>query len=279
MILKITYIIILIQVGILGCNSKTRSIETNYQEESKEKKRMQPNQQEMSTNFSTPETLVLQILPEIKMGKTTVHGKETYRTSAIVFIPNDSGGTISCPLNYFQESVSLPEKWILNDLGQKIEIINADKFKKVIVTIKIQGKELMIDLPVEYPKRIFDYFMLDIYHFENKYKGFDCYAFASSIVDVKYYPQSPDFNYKERPPSVGEIVVLANKNNLPDSIKHWAIYLGDNQYLSKFGRSGEGASSLITIMDLNGMKYLYESTLTYVATPKTKAKPWDGYKP
>lgn len=33
---------------------------------------MQPNQQAMSTNFSIPEILVLQILPEIKMGKTTV---------------------------------------------------------------------------------------------------------------------------------------------------------------------------------------------------------------
>lgn len=81
------------------------------------------------------------------------------------------------------------------------------------------------------------------------------------------------------PPIVGEIVVLANKNSLPDSIKHWAIYLGDNQYLSKFGRSGEGASSLITIMDLEGMIYLYESTLIYIAKPKSEAKPWEGYNP
>lgn len=78
---------------------------------------------------------------------------------------------------------------------KKIEIINADKFKKVIVTKKVQGKEVMIDLPAEYPKRIFDYFMLDVFHSENKYIGFDSYTFASSIVDVNYYPQSPDFDY------------------------------------------------------------------------------------
>lgn len=30
-----------------------------------------------------------------------------------------------------------------------------------------------------------------------------------------------------------------SENDLPESVKHWAIFLGDNQYLSKFGRSGK----------------------------------------
>lgn len=279
MIIKITYIILLIQMGIIDGYPKNNNPKISNQEKLKEKQNLHPNLQEMSTKFSSRETLVLQILTDIKIGKSTVHGKEAFRSYALVFIPNSSGGTISCPLNYFQESVSLPEKWIINDAKQKVEISNADNFKRIIVTKKTNGIEEIIKLPNEYSKRLFDYFMLDVSHNEYMYKGFDCYAFASSIVNVKYYPLSPDFDYKNAPPSIGEIIVLTNGSNLPESIMHWAIYLGDNQYLSKFGRTGEGTSSLITVMDLEGIKFLYESNLTFTATPKANAKAWEGYIP
>lgn len=235
---------------------------------------------EESTSFSAPETIVLQILTDVRIGKTTVNGKEAYNTCGYVFIPkpDNPGYYISCPLKYFQQSVSLPEKWILDDSGNKIHLNNTDKFTKVIITKKINGKEEIIDLPEEYSGRIMNYFNLDIPHNDQKYKGFDCYAFASLIVNVKYYPLSPDFEYQDKLPKTGDVVVLANGTDLPESIMHWAIFLGDNQYLSKFGRSGEGAESLLTIMDLEGMKMLYNCKLKYVALPKAKAKKWEGYK-
>lgn len=268
------------QLGIIAGYPINNNPKISKQGKLKENQNMQSNPQEMSTKFSSPETLVLQILTDdIKIGKTTVYGKEAYRSTVFVFIPNGSGSTISCPLNYFQESVSLPEKWILNDSKEKIEISKTDNFKRIIVTKKTNGIEEIIELPNEYSKRLFDYFMLDVSHNEYLYKGFDCYAFASSIVNVKYHPLSPDFDYKVSPPSIGDIVVLSNGNNLPESIKHWAIFLGNNQYLSKFGRTGEGTSSLLTVMDLEGMKFLYESNLTFIATPKANAKVWEGYTP
>jgi hypothetical protein len=279
MIIKITSIILLIQMGVFGGYPRNNNPKIGNQEKSKEKQNMHPNPQEISTKFSSRETLVLQILTDIKVGKSTVHGKEAFRSYVLVFIPNSSGGTISCPLNYFQESVSLPEKWFINDVKQKIEISNVDNLKKIIMTKKTNGIEDIIELPNEYSKRLFDYFMLDVSHNESIYNGFDCYAFASSIGNVKYYPLSPGFDYKDAPPSIGDIVVLTNGSNLPESIMHWAIYLGDNQYLSKFGKTGEGTSSLITVMDLEGMKFLYESNLTFTAIPKTNAKAWEGYIP
>lgn len=274
-------IIFTLQIFIFGCSSRKNQSENNNLDKPKMEKGSQPRPESMSTIFTTPETVVLQILPDVRIGKTTVNGKEAYRTSAHVFIPNPNnpGSTISCPENYFQQNVSLPEKWILNDSGQKITISNAHRLNKVVVTKKVNGKEEIIDLPDKYPQRLMNYFNLDISHNEKEYKGFDCYAFASLVSNVKYYPLKPDFEYQDKLPSQGDIVVLSNGKNLPESIMHWAIFLGDNQYLSKFGRTGEGASSLLTIMDLEGMKKLYDCNLSFVAIPKQEAKSWEGYKP
>lgn len=277
---KITLIIILFQIFSTGSSSSKNKSENNISN----KPQMEKNNQsppEMTTSFSTPETLVLQILPEVRIGTTTVNGKQAYNTWGNVFIPkpDNPGYYIHCPLHYFQQSVSLPEKWILDDYGNRIHLSNTDKLTKVIITKKTNGKEQVIDLPEEYLARIMNYFNLDIPHNDLKYKGFDCYAFASSIANVKYYPLSPDFEYQDKSPKIGDVVVLTNGNDLPESIKHWAIFLGDNQYLSKFGRSGEGTESLLTIMDLEGMKQLYDCKLDYVALPKAKAKKWEGYNP
>ncbi len=88
-----------------------------------------------STNFSTTENIVLQICPQKLAGETTVNGKKYKRTAAFIFLPNSSSGTpISCPLNYFQDSCSIPGKWIKNDSGQKLKLENIDKLRKVILT-------------------------------------------------------------------------------------------------------------------------------------------------
>ncbi|MBK8548124.1 MAG: hypothetical protein IPL63_12365 [Saprospiraceae bacterium] len=180
----------------------------------------QPNPESLTTSFSDSETIVLQILPDVRIGKTIVNGNEAYRTYGHVFIPktNNPGYYIHCPLNYFQQSVSLPEKWILDDSGNKLHLSNTDKLTKVIITKKVNGKEEEIELPEEYLGRIMNYFNLDISHNEQKYKGFDCYAFASSIANVKYYPLSPDFEYQDKSPKIGDVVVITNGNDLPESI-------------------------------------------------------------
>lgn len=233
----------------------------------------------MSTSFSNPDTIVIQFAPNENAGMENINRNKEYRTSAFVFIPDPKklGNTISCPLNYFQESASILDGYILNDVQQRINIKNGSNFDKVIITKKINNNEEKVVLPDGYSKRLLDYFNLDIRHNEDNFVGFDCYAFASSIVNVNYNPKNPDFSYSNINPNIGDIIVLSDGSKLPNSIKHWAIYLGDNQYLSKFGRSGEGTQSLIAVMNLERMMNLYDCTERYVASPNKNAAIWDGY--
>jgi hypothetical protein len=229
------------------------------------------------TNFSTTENIVLQICPQELAGETTVNGKKYKRTAAFIFLPDSNPGTtISCPLNYFQDSCSIPGKWIKNDSGQKLKLANIDKLRKVILTQKVDGVETEVSLSDNVSKRLFQYFSLDIENNLDKYHGFDCYALQSLLSDVKMYPPSPPFAYKATSPNVGDIVVLSEDKNIPNSIKHWALSLGKDMYLSKFGRSGEGADSQVTIMNLEGMMLLYDCKCCYVATPITEAEKWDA---
>jgi hypothetical protein len=232
-----------------------------------------------STNFSTIECIVIQICPQELAGETTVNGKKFKRTAAFVFLPNSKPGTtISCPLNYFQESCSITQKWIKSDSGQRIKLESLDQLSKVIITKKVDGIESEIYLPEFFSKKLFDYFALDINNNLVAYKGFDCYALQSLLSDVKMYPPNPTWDYKDISPSLGDIIVLSTDKNIPDSIKHWALSLGEDLYLSKFGRSGEGADSQVTIMNLEGMTLLYECKCCYVVTPIENAEIWDGYK-
>ncbi len=231
-----------------------------------------------STNYSTPESIVLQICPEELTGETEINRKKYRRMAAFIFLPNSKPGTtISCPLNYFQESCSIPGKWIENDIGKKLKLDNLDKLNTVIVTKKNHGKEEKIDLADNVSLKLFDYFNFDVERNLDKYKGFDCYALQSLIRNVKFFPPDPSWDYDKTNPKIGDVVVLSTDESLPDSIKHWAIYLGEDLYLSKFGRSGEGAQSQVTIMNLEGMMILYDCKFSYSAYPKQHAKPWDGY--
>lgn len=232
-----------------------------------------------STNFSTPECLVLQICPQELAGDAEVNGKKYKRTAAFIFLPNSKPGeTLSCPLNYFQESSSIPEKWIKNDAGEKLTLNSIDKLNKVVITKLNNGVEEKINIPDEIPHKLFDYFNFDIENNLNKYQGFDCYALQSLLRNVKFFPQKPSWDYKEANPNIGDVVILSTDEKLPDSIKHWAIYLGDDFYLSKFGKSGEGAQSQITIMNLEGMKLLYDCKFSFSAYPKKDKEAWNGYK-
>lgn len=223
-------------------------------------------------------TLVLQIIPEMAFGPVQVDIRQYNRTAAHIYIPKDDHGKISCPLNYFQENASLPEKWISDDKGAKIKLENINSLRSVVVTELRNNLESKLDIPIEYQNRLLDYLNLDIFHNQEKFKGFDCYAFVSFIANVIYYPKSPEFDYEDREPKAGEFIVLSDTPGLPESIKHWALYLGNGHYLSKFGLSGYGTQSTLEVMDLQGMKYLYQSNYLFVATPKTGASKWDGFE-
>lgn len=235
-----------------------------------------------STNYSTPESIVLQIcpeeLPEELKGELEINGKKFKPTTAFIFLPDmKPGTTIFCPLNYFQESSSIPEKWIQDDLGQKLKLNNLDKLNTVIITKKNRGKEEKINLSDNVSRKLFDYFNFDVERNLDKYGGFDCYALQSLIGNVKFFPPDPSWDYQKIDPKIGDVVVLSTDENLPDSIQHWAIYLGEDLYLSKFGRSGEGVQSQVAIMNLEGMMLLYDCKFSYSAHPKHDSKPWGGY--
>lgn len=233
-----------------------------------------------STNFSAPDCIVLQICTQEIAGETIVNGKSYRRTAAFIFLPNSKPGTtISCPLNYFQESCSIPEKWIQNDQGVRIPLTNIDKLSKVIITKKSNAVEEKIQISDSITTRLFNYFKLDVDHNPELFKGFDCYAFQSLLGNVIFFPTSPSWDYKDVKPEIGNCIVLATDEKLPESIQHWAVYLGDDLYLSKFGRGGEGAQAQVTVMSLEGMKYLYDCKKMYVAYTKLNAQVWNGYKP
>lgn len=233
----------------------------------------------ITTSYSNLNTLVLQITPDIKAGNATMFGLEYQRTAAWIIIPETNSRYIHCPLNYFQESASLPGKWILNDINNRITFDSTSNLNKVIITEFKNGVEQLISIPANFNTRLFDYFKFDICHNLYAYKGFDCYAFICLITNVKYFPQNPYFTYEDKEPDIGDAVVLTQNNALPESIMHWALYLGNDYYLSKFGESGKGASSLLTVMDLKGMCFLYKCNKVFVAKPKPNAKHWDGYTP
>lgn len=233
-----------------------------------------------STNFSAPDCIVLQICSQEFAGETTINGKSYRRTAAFIFLPGSgTGTTISCPLNYFQESCSIPQKWIQNDQGTRISLTNIDKLSRVVITKKTKSAEEKINISESVSNRLFNYFKLDVEHNSILFKGFDCYAFQSFLGNVIYFPRNPSWDYKEVKPEIGNCIILTTDEKLPESIKHWAVYLGEDMYLSKFGRGGEGAQALVTVMTLEGMKYLYDCKKMYTAYPKLNAQAWNGYKP
>ena len=184
---------------------------------------------DQSTIFSDDETIVLQIFPKVLCGNMQINGKEAPRICASVFIPDIlKRSTISCPLNYFQDNVSLAEKWIINDSSQKIMLNNIDKLKRVIITIKTNDNENELTISANYSSRLLDYFKLDVNLNPRKYRGFDCYAFICFLANINYFPRNPEFEYIEKIPNNGNFIILTNGRYLPNSIKHWALYLGEN---------------------------------------------------
>jgi hypothetical protein len=93
---------------------------------------------------------------------------------------------------------------------------------------------------------------------------------------LKCIPETPCFTFFERKPDIGEIVSLIKGDGLPESIKHWALYLGEDLFLSKFGKSSGNTDAHIAVMDITGMHKLYNADYIFTATPSEDAPKWDG---
>lgn len=230
-----------------------------------------------STSHSNSRHLILQIVPDAKANLMQVNGLTAPLSFAQIFIPKLSPNYLQCPLDYFQENVSFNGGWIKDSPVSHIKLDYIGNLEEVIIIENRNGNEVKLALPHSFGRRLLNYFKLDVCHNPMLFKGFDCYAFVSMIADVKYFKQNPAFDYIEGEPTNGDFVVLAQNASIPQSITHWALYLGNGYYLSKFGMSGMGTQSLVSVMNLKGMQILYESEYVYIARPKKSAEPWNGY--
>lgn len=221
-------------------------------------------------------TGVIQILPHLQCGQIQIHGITAQKIAAYVVLPNMGSTTISCPINYFQESASLPSKWIMDNIGNKLQLNSLDNLSRFMLTIMTGNAEVVCKIAPSYESRIFEYFMLDITHNESRFAGFDCYAFISFLANVAYCPASPPFEYSSVNPNSGDIVAISDGTTLPNAIKHWGLYIGDDKYLSKFGKTGMGAQSLVEVVSLSEMKRLYSCSHSFVANIHQKVSPWTG---
>jgi hypothetical protein len=230
----------------------------------------------MDTEYSSKNNLVLQIVPEIENGNMIIDGRQSEKVSVIVFIPKLDGIKIWCPFDYFQDNCSINEKFIFLDNGSKIVLDGINKLKEVIITIKANNIETELNISKSTKFRLLEYFKLDMGNRLDNFIGFDCHAFVCFINNTKCIPENPEFDFITEENEIDAVVVLSDNTELPNSIKHWTIYLGDNLYLSKFGENTKGNHSQLAVMRLNEMYYIYNCNLQYTARIKENASKWNG---
>lgn len=224
--------------------------------------------------FCTSTSAVIQIQPGIPRGQTEINGREAQTIRADVILPKSNATTIACPLNYFQENASLRDKWIRDDSGHQHTLDHIDGLSSISITVLENDLESPCCLPNGYNARLLEYFRLDVCLNKFQYNNFDCLAFVSFLANAEFCCVSPPFEYELGDPGVGDIVAISDGTKLPNSIQHFALSLGDDKYISKFGRTEKGTQSLVEIMNLDGMKSLFDCSHVFVATLKTKTNPW-----
>lgn len=228
-----------------------------------------------STKYLDSKTIVIQIDPNLISKSINVGLNSSKITDALVFIPG-LNSTINCPLWYFQQNVSLHQKWIVGDDKKKVPLTNIDKLDKVIITYKKNGNEILLKLPDIIEFNLLRYFKLEVCHNLNNYKEFECSSLICLLANVENNTVYPNFTFNNKNPKAGDFVVLSENTLLPVTqqslihIKHWALYLGNNQYLSKFGKSTKSLDGLVSIMTLKRMMHLYKCKFSYVAIQKVK---------
>ena len=230
----------------------------------------------MDTQFSSEKKLILQITPEHQAGSMEIGGVAAMRVAAFIFIPKRDGTKIWCPLNYFFDNSSLKGKWIYDESKNKIQLDGIDSLEEVIITIKYGSDEREVDISSRIKTKLLEYFKLDLSIDGAGFEGFDCHAFVCFLCNLKCVPEQPNFKFIKKSPNIGEIVALTINSSTPESIKHWAVKIDDDLYLSKFGQNGMGAQSHISFMNLEGMFKLYKCNKIFHAFPIDNAGKWDG---
>ena len=225
----------------------------------------------MNTKFSSSESLVIQINPLADAAEVIVNQRAARRKQVFVYIPRMDGTQIFCPLNYFQDSFSLREQWFYNDAHQKTALDGIDNLREVVISEKKCDLESVVNISDLVKCNLYRYFYEEL----AKKSGFDCHAFACFLFDLKCIPEAPCFTWSKREPNIGDVVSLSDDGFIPDSIKHWAIFLGGDLYLSKFGKSSGSKQPDVEVMDISGMHTLYGTSNLHVAIPSQNAPKWD----
>ena len=228
-----------------------------------------------TSRFCDATTTVIQIHSGVYCGQIAVADRRARRMASWMILPG-ANGTLACPLNYFQEHASLPEGWIADDKGKRIDLGDARQIVSMTVTVTENSRESECALAENLKTNLLSYFMMDIVHNERRYNGFDCHAFVSLLTNTEFRAAAPPFHYEQRNATAGDIVALSDGPALPNSIKHWALCVGDNHFISKFGRAGNGAQALLETTDQEAMLSLYECNRVLIATRRGDARPWDG---
>lgn len=129
------------------------------------------------------------------------------------------------------------------------------------------GRSKKIDLPKRMLERLRNYLSRKVY-ITDKY---DCADFAHEMNGVEFTHADYDPEkwvtisyYGNLKP--GDTIAMKQKSNSnPKHYDHFAIYLGDDLYLSKHGSIGP-----LIVTGLEEMKKLFESDTVYQVTPKTQ---------
>ena len=224
--------------------------------------------------FCTSAKAVIQVVPGLTAGQLRYAHRRCWRIASWMILPGDRG-TIACPLNYFQHRASLRGRWLDRLNGQRLELRGVGALEAVTISVIAHGVEREVALPGGQAAAILEYFLMDIRRDEAGYHGFDCYAFVSLVTNTLYDPSSPPFDYEARPATPGDVVVFARGSDLPHGIRHWALCVGENLFLSKFGQAGHGAHALLETTDAEAIVTLYECDRFLVARRKAHAPPWN----
>jgi hypothetical protein len=227
--------------------------------------------------FCTPTRAVIQLVPGNPAGQINYAGRSCRRIEAWMILPGERG-TIASPLNYFQRRASLPEGWIAAEDGEPIPLWNVAGLEAVAVTVVEEGGERECGLPEFETAALLRYFMMDIPRHEPSYVGFDCYAFVSCLSNALYRPEDPPFAFEDGVPQAGDRIVVASGAHLPGAIRHWALCVGPDIFISKFGKTGDGAQALLEATDMQAMLSLYDGDRALIARKRAEAPPWDDWR-
>ncbi len=196
-----------------------------------------------AVNFEQPRITKLIIEKDTNLNAENTDSKQTFAIKGMSVLRGDSnrGG-----YDYYK----------LKDLSQT---------RAISVTLREKDEEKDVELPEDMLQNMANYLAN-----KNNITGhFDCASFAHAANGIpyespKYDPSNwvqSDFDGNINP---GETIIMEDKNK-PNLFNHFAIYLGDGLYISKFGSSGP-----LIVSDVDGMRKGFGSDKVFKLKPAQK---------